>query len=888
MERPRRLISATDSEDWFSLMGPTSLLALAIATADARGIAGFAGGSDVIEAALETLPPDFGTSLGAAVSSRARRLLGSSCIENCTSTVSVRTGPCGREPWFNCLFISRPFLVMFITGRCFDNSHRKSATTSCLEAFGGTPFRMYSTPNGVALNAQHLGDTSSGGWRQSEALNPTSVYGVRVRHGYFFNVIDVEAWFTPQVQLAWEEMDRTQPPGRRLSAAAGDTNSTGGAPPSVTTAPPAHDHYRISSAHNRPCTLDFMGLGDGGDHVFEPDGNLVAEFIALERLWRAGCGSFACAVSSAPQLECIDLAGPTTLAATSIGTTAQRLVDSSDPETRHFHAASRSHTTSYHRPRFGVKRDCGDSEQGECLPSNDGAIGAYDVAAMLWYILAEPPYDTLQQVPAQVKTVMPGEVAARCAGSADSAPREDDVSARAVWAMQHYNRSADELSDMTATVNTWSQAKSGGWVKVALSGVQTVYELLLIGLSHDPQREVELSGEAFPDQDCGEECAPDLPEQIQIRFARRMEYAHRSSLAAVSEADSLSWAVTLASDACATINGNFGGGVAMRGSTLSLRQDPPTKACSFDVFVWVPQQSAPARLRLAAGSSSQGTTPSLLRMDVSSAHLLPSPSTLLSTPPAPQIPHFVGIGVLGLIMVALFILVIRCNFLWRLTDHERSRTSWMERALGGSPKLVRVGSRASLCEMRTATSIENLPLHTVRLATSAKIPVPQTPTPSTPAVQTTRYAETPPPLPPPPPTPTPPTPTPTTPAVQTTRSAETPPPPPPPPPPNPPTLQTTPLLGAPGLPSPPSRVLQQVANSRGPSPSRFVRRAVARGRARSRSAMLPITASWVVDDRDLGPRPARRPEVAPAASGWTSDVRLAEVHDDSKSLRGAG
>ena len=274
-------------------------------------------------------------------------------------------------------------------------------------------------------------------------------------------------------------------------------------------------------------------------------------------------------------------------------------MDSSDPETRHFHAASRNHSTRYHRPRFGVKRDCGDSEQGECLPSNDGAIGAYDVAAMLWYILAEPPYDTLQQVPAQVKTVMPGEVAARCAGSAASAPREDDVSARAVWAMQHYtSRSADELSDMTATVKTWSQAKSGGWVKVALSGVQTVCELLLIGLSHDPQREVELSGEAFPDQDCGEECAPDLPEQIQIRFARRMEYAHRSSLAAVSEADSLSWAVTLASDACATINGNFGGGVAMRGSTLSLRQDPPTKACS---------------LRLCVGSAAAGHCATLPR-----------------------------------------------------------------------------------------------------------------------------------------------------------------------------------------------------------------------------------------------------------------------------------
>ena len=311
----------------------------------------------------------------------------------------------------------------------------------------------------------------------------------------------------------------------------------------------------------------------------------------------------------------------------------------------------------------------------------------------------------------------------------------------------------------------------------------------------------------------------------------------------------------------------------MRGSTLSLRQDPPTKACSFDVFVWVPQQ-APARLCLAAGSSSQGTTPSLLRMDVSSAHfpaqprslapappspppsqppspppaLLPSPSTLLSTPPAPQIPLFVGIGVLGLIMVALFIFLMRCDFLWRLADHDGSRTSWMERAFGGRPALARVGSRASLCEMSTATSIENLPLHTVRLATSAKIPVP------------------------PPPTQTP-TPTPSTPAVQTTRYAETPPPPPPPPP-TPPTLQTTPLLGDPGL----------VANLRGPSPSRFVRHAVASGRARSRSTMLPITASWVVDDRDLGPRPARRPEVAPAAFGWTSEVRLAEVQEGSKSL----
>ena len=197
-----------------------------------------------------------------------------------------------------------------------------------------------------------------------------------------------------------------------------------------------------------------------------------------------------------------------------------------------------------------------------------------------------------------------------------------------------------------------------------------------------------------------------------------------------------------------------------------------------------------------------------------------------------------------MIMMAWFILLIRCHFLWQFTDHDGSRTSWMERAFGGRPELVRVGSRASLCQMTTATSIDNLPLHTVRLATSAKIPVPSPPTP---------------------------TPTPTTPAVQTTRYAETPP---PPPPPTPPTLQTTPLLGDPGL----------VANLRGPSPSRFVRHAVASGRARSRSTMLPITASWVADGRDLGPRPARWPEVAPTAFGWTSDVRLAEVQEGSKSL----
>ena len=48
--------------------------------------------------------------------------------------------------------------------------------------------------------------------------------------------------------------------------------------------------------------------------------------------------------------------------------------------------------------------------------------------------------------------------------------------------------------------------------------------------------------------------------------------------------------------------------------------------------------------------------------------------------------------------------------------------------------------------------------------------------------------------------------------------------------------------------------------------------------------MLPITASWVADDRDLGPRPACWPEVAPTAFGWTSDVRLAEVQEGSKSL----
>lgn len=85
---------------------------------------------------------------------------------------------------------------------------------------------------------------------------------------------------------------------------------------------------------------------------------------------------------------------------------------------------------------------------------------------------------------------------------------------------------------------------------------------------------VELSMERVPDFNCTA-CLPASgdPSTVVLAFARRSEYID-SDTSAVNE--------------CAAIVPASLQTTAMLGNTIGLRQQPPSRACAFDIFLWVP------------------------------------------------------------------------------------------------------------------------------------------------------------------------------------------------------------------------------------------------------------------------------------------------------------
>lgn len=132
--------------------------------------------------------------------------------------------------------------------------------------------------------------------------------------------------------------------------------------------------------------------------------------------------------------------------------------------------------------------------------------------------------------------------------------------------------------EMQVMVDNWMKTGQGAWVRYRVACVQVVFELFVDGLRFDPARQARLSNAPIPPRgectaaqlDAIDWCEPTNPSVMEVRFARRSEYAKVRS-----------------SEICAGVLPGYGSSITLISNALALRQDPPIGACPVNVFVWI-------------------------------------------------------------------------------------------------------------------------------------------------------------------------------------------------------------------------------------------------------------------------------------------------------------
>ena len=127
-------------------------------------------------------------------------------------------------------------------------------------------------------------------------------------------------------------------------------------------------------------------------------------------------------------------------------------------------------------------------------------------------------------------------------------------------------------------VGAWANVPGvGRWARIRAAGKLLTLEFYLGGVAIE--QGIGLSNQKTPPFNCTD-CAPTLtsPNELAITFARLLEYAGAD--APLAETD------------CATIVGVTAEG-ALYKNVLSLRQQPASRACRFDTFVWIPEDPNP-------------------------------------------------------------------------------------------------------------------------------------------------------------------------------------------------------------------------------------------------------------------------------------------------------
>ena len=263
----------------------------------------------------------------------------------------------------------------------------------------------------------------------------------------------------------------------------------------------------------------------------------------------------------------------------------------------------------------------------------DGVVNAFDMASLMWVQFAQQPYDALSRNFVEIATVQGrddtawrcnrGETKSQwmaelgnnyCAGPTEETgaleysrrlaegaaglPLPMPTNARADKRRELMQRQMQKL-DMTLQaaqpgaadnlgfeVVEWAKVRGEGrWVRIRPDKTLLVVELFLAGFAMDGG--IPLSNDPTPDYNCDDvlTCTPRFqPNSVPaIMFKRRLEYAEAGLSPALR---------ALASAQCAEIVPGNDPQTAFAGNVLSVRQQPLTKACPFDLYLWIPEKPA--------------------------------------------------------------------------------------------------------------------------------------------------------------------------------------------------------------------------------------------------------------------------------------------------------
>eukprot|EP00964_Phaeocystis_antarctica_P108884 scaffold73367_cov69-Phaeocystis_antarctica.AAC.1 len=128
---------------------------------------------------------------------------------------------------------------------------------------------------------------------------------------------------------------------------------------------------------------------------------------------------------------------------------------------------------------------------------------------------------------------------------------------------------ADAMHELGLRVCEWAAVPNlGQWMRIHVPNVALSLEFLLSGLA--VEQGVQLSNQKSPPFNCTD-CAPEpgIRDEPVVTFARFLEYDGVDAGRAATD--------------CATIVG-VTPGAALDKNVLSLRQEPVTAACRFDIF----------------------------------------------------------------------------------------------------------------------------------------------------------------------------------------------------------------------------------------------------------------------------------------------------------------
>ncbi len=349
----------------------------------------------------------------------------------------------------------------------------------------------------------------------------------------------------------------------------------------------------------------------------------------MERLWRESAtfnnyNSYTCGVLDDPRLECLDIKSFSSLSGqsladsiTTFGISLDRSVDKTlyDHDTFEFISLLDSGITTPNATLFGSYDTCTQAVAGGY---GDGVINAFDIAGLLWYQFQSKPYNKLSRNSSSVVTTYTRSgTAARCGLndtrrdwlrsvasdfciSGDEYASEQLVNVNPVISWLHDSRPMEHSplasgNVMQIGVSLWLTAVYGKWYKIAVDGVTTSFELIIPQLSEYTTYEV--SNLLPPRDNCIFNCdsVPSgftILSEVQIRFKRRMEEQLFQYSDSVRE--------------CADIETTFSSNTAVVQDTISFIQTPITRACSFDVFIYLKDNLNVDNMCVQSGSSSQG------------------------------------------------------------------------------------------------------------------------------------------------------------------------------------------------------------------------------------------------------------------------------------------